>query len=351
MKFKFPLLYVALLLLPAFISLNAAAAETAGDKAGVHTVVKGDTLWDISEKYLGNPFLWPKLWQWNEYISNPHFIYPGDPVNLRPPSVMVRRPLKEEGLLELVEEEESVEAAAGEAATPEGSAEAKERAYSFPELRDSGFIDNDEMKMAGKIIDAEDEKIMLSVGDTLYLTLNDDGKVGDLYTIFKTGSEITHPVTRKSLGYKILVHGIAEITGVTEELATARVVKAFDAITRGDLIKPRDTLPEKITVRAAAAPLSGYIVAAREERTTFGERDIIYIDLGKKDGLERGNPLIVYKEGRTVTDRSAEKSYTLPSVTIGRLIVLAVKEGSSVAIITKSVEEMRVGEKIKSELN
>ena len=48
--------------------------------AEVHSVVKGDTLWDLSQRYLGSPWYWPKVWSYNPEIANPHWIYPGNRV-------------------------------------------------------------------------------------------------------------------------------------------------------------------------------------------------------------------------------------------------------------------------------
>ena len=47
-----------------------------------HRVERGDTLWDICEKYYGDPNLWPKLWQMNSFITNPHLLKPGDTIEL-----------------------------------------------------------------------------------------------------------------------------------------------------------------------------------------------------------------------------------------------------------------------------
>ena len=339
--------------------LNIRHAIASNETGKVHTVVKGDTLWDISEKYLGNPFLWPKLWQWNDYISNPHYIYPGDPVKLYPPKVMVRRPVKEvveEEPVEMVEEEEVVEEVVEEAeeevVEEEPVLEEKEE-YNYAELRSSGFINNEELKSAGKILDSEDKKVMLSTGDIIYVTSSEsDGyEEGDLYTIFKVDKEIIHPVTKRSRGRKIIALGYAEISSTGKDLATARITKSFDAINRGDLIKPKEDIAENISITPSSVELNGYLISAKEDRSTFGERDIVYIDLGKKDGLEAGNTFIAYKEGRSVKDKASKRRYTLPSTTIGRLLVLHVKEDTSVAIILKSVEELRIGEKIKSELD
>ena len=340
--------------------LNVRNAIASNETGKVHTVVKGDTLWDISETYLENPFLWPKLWQWNDYISNPHYIYPGDPIKLYPPKVMVRRPVKEvveEEPLEMVEEEvteEVVEETEEELAEEEAIVEEEEEEqYNFAELRSSGFVNNEELKVAGKILDSEDKKVMLSTGDIIYVTLSesDGAQEGDLYTVFKVDKEIIHPVTKRSRGRKIIALGYAEISSTGKDLATARITKSFDAINRGDLIKPKEDIAENISITPSSVELNGYLISAKEDRSTFGERDIVYIDLGKKDGLEAGNTFIAYKEGRSVKDKASKRRYTLPSTTIGRLLVLHVKEDTSVAIILKSVEELRIGEKIKSELD
>ncbi|MBE9502863.1 MAG: LysM peptidoglycan-binding domain-containing protein [Proteobacteria bacterium] len=355
MKCKMTFFLVFALLSFMMSDLNVRDAIASNETGKVHTVVKGDTLWDISETYLENPFLWPKLWQWNDYISNPHYIYPGDPIKLYPPKVMVRRPVKEVVEDEPVEvvEEEVVEETEEEVVEEEPVVEKKEERYNFAELRSSGFINNEELKNAGKILESEDKKVMLSTGDIIYVTLSesDGAQEGDLYTVFKVGKEIIHPVTKRSRGRKIIALGYAQITSTNEDLATARITKSFDAIHRGDLIKPKEDITENVSIIPTSVELNGYIISSREDRSTFGERDIVYIDLGKKDGLEAGNTFIAYKEGKSVKDKASKRRYTLPSTTIGRLLVLHVKEDTSVAIILKSVEELRIGENIKSELD
>ena len=46
-----------------------------------HTVVKGDTLWLIAERYIHNPFRYPELARLSD-IENPDLIYPGDEVRI-----------------------------------------------------------------------------------------------------------------------------------------------------------------------------------------------------------------------------------------------------------------------------
>src|SRR5512139_2648878 len=74
---KFMLIFVFLFFLPMFLM---AQEKQEGDE--LYTIKRGDTLWDISSRFLKDPFLWPKLWQRNPYITNPHWIFPGQPIRL-----------------------------------------------------------------------------------------------------------------------------------------------------------------------------------------------------------------------------------------------------------------------------
>lgn len=323
--------------------LNAADEDIVSED--VHIVVKGDTLWDISEQHLENPFLWPRLWQWNDYISNPHFIYPGDNIRLYPPKVTVKRPKK------VIIKKEPEAAPAKEVEEVEEAPPVEEEVYIYSPIQSSGLVSPEEMEAAGQILEAKDENVMLSTGDFVYVTLKDDGKEGDIYTVFKKKKKVIHPETKESLGYRVTTLGFIEITGLSGKLATARIIKAFDVINRGNLLTPKEDIPEKVTIRESGAEMEGFIVASKEDGEILGEGDIVYIDQGKNKGVETGNSFVIYKEGETVKDKKTKKKYLLPATTIGKLLVLYTKDKTSVAIITDSAEEMRVGERIKSEIS
>lgn len=313
----------------------------------IHKVVKKDTLWDISEKYLGNPFLWPKLWQWNDYITNPHFIYPGNKIRLYPPEVIVKRPHGEpEEMKEVTVEIQEVEM---EQEKIEIETTEELPRYSFPELKSTGLISLNEMEKAGKILNAEDEKVMLTTGDIVYVTLNESPSSGDIYTIFDVQEKVIHPVTEEYLGYKVTILGTMEIMSFDAGLAIAKIIKAYNAIFRENAVMKQPAIPESISLIYSESSLDGYIIGTKEDQKSFGENDIVYLDLGKEDGVVAGNSFIIYKKGDVVTDKTTDIEYTLPSITIGRLLIIDVKENSSAAIIIYSIEEMHVGERIKAE--
>ena len=64
------------------VAAYAAVSELRPDHPDTYTVRKGDTLWDISARFLRKPWLWPEIWQANPQVRNPHLIYPGDVLNL-----------------------------------------------------------------------------------------------------------------------------------------------------------------------------------------------------------------------------------------------------------------------------
>jgi len=231
----------------------------------VYTIQRGDTLWDISSRFLKDPFLWPKLWERNPYITNPHWIYPGNQVRLtgvepgkteEPQAMKKEEPPKpvEEKLQEAVKEpevkEREVEKVESPAPPPvekkkEEVAEVKpapaeERPLYFREIRDAGFMSNIEYRGIGIVLESRDGKNLMAEGDILYITLKtgDPITIGNKYTIFRAAREILHPVTDKRVGRKYVIVGVLQLIDQHGDFFTARVLEAFDAIWIGDYIQP-----------------------------------------------------------------------------------------------------------------
>ncbi len=229
---------------------------------GVYTIQKGDTLWDISAKFLKDPFLWPKLWEKNPYITNPHWIYPGNSIRLtggepmkteEPPKVAEEKPkeeAKELGVSEPGVKEPGVEKAETPAPPPvekkqEEVAEVKpapvgEKPPYFSEIRSAGFMSNLEYRGIGIVLESKEGKNMMSAGDILYVTVRsaDSIAIGNKYTVFRPGDEVRHPVTEKRIGRKYNIIGNVQLIDKQGNFFTARVIESFDAIMRGDYIQP-----------------------------------------------------------------------------------------------------------------
>lgn len=229
-------------------------AQEKKEAEGIYTIKKGDTLWDISAKFLKDPFLWPKLWQRNPYITNPHWIYPGNPVRLsdfeeakkvEPPQVVEEKPkevkeVKPEAAE--VKEVKKVEPPPVVEKKPEVIAEKKpvEEKRIYPEIRSAGFIAGFNYQGIGVILDNKEGKNMMAEGDVLYLAFKTAEKVsiGNKYTIFRASDFIKDPVTDKKIARKYSISGNIEIIDQYGNYFTARVLEAFDAIYKGDMIQP-----------------------------------------------------------------------------------------------------------------
>ena len=245
--------FTTILMLSFCIVLPGLTQETK-ETEGVYTIKKGDTLWDISSKFLKDPFLWPKLWQRNPYITNPHWIFPGNPIRL---SAM--EPVKKEEPKKVVEEKpkdavkepvlkepevKKVEPPPVEK-KPEVVAEVKpvkveEKPGTFQEIRSSGYLSDIENRGIGIVLEGKEGKNIMSAGDIIYLAFKTSESilVGNKYTVFRVSEEIKHPITEKKIGRKYNIIGNIQIVDQSGNFYTSRVIESFDAIMKGDLIQP-----------------------------------------------------------------------------------------------------------------
>jgi len=246
---------ITTMLVLSFFFVLSGLAQEKKEAEGVYTIKKGDTLWDISSQFLKDPFLWPKLWQRNPYITNPHWIYPGNPIRLstvepikkeEPQKVAEEKP--QEVVKEAVEEPEveevKKEEPLPEEKKPEVVAEVKpipeeEKPLYFPEIRSAGYLSDIDYRGIGIILENREGKNLMSAGDIVYLAFNtsESISIGNKYTVFRI-SEIRHPVTGKKGLRKYNITGNIQIIDQHGTFFTAKVIESFDALVKGDLIQP-----------------------------------------------------------------------------------------------------------------
>jgi len=334
-------------------SRRARRTESVNDGNAVsYVIIKHDTLWDISERFLRDPFKWPSIWKVNPYIRNPDLIYPGDVVKIIP----IEEEEKEEGFdvgsLPVV----TVEPGEGKVVvlTPEVKKEEEPApkprpSHSSSQMKRKGFISKNGLKASGEIIKAKENAILLGNGDRVFISLKDKTglSTGERFTIFRKSSLVKHPVTGKRMGYIIDILGTLVVTdnsGVVE----ARIDRSFKEIEVGAKLMPLKEVVSEVALTPAQAGLGGYIIATGEERQDLSKGDIVYIDKGKKDGVQGGNTLDIYRSRKKVKDPVTGKKVQLPADKIGSLVVIKPGKRTSSCIITRSVTAIRTGDFVKT---
>jgi hypothetical protein len=362
----------------------APAAAPAGAAPDTYTIKPGDTLWDLSGRFLNNPWYWPKIWSYNPEITNPHWIYPGNilkfypaaeegPTRVEPigPGTPVASTVGDEAAAPA--EEETVEAPVAEledfskadmkspASTDVTDAVAVAGPYKIgfvPQrarlARHDTFVTPKELAESGTIRAAAEEKLMLANLDRAYANFErpTDVKVGETYVVYKTDRAISHPAKRgEVIGYQSVVLGAAKVVAVEEKAATLQIVQSFEPIERGALLGPwTQKFLRPVERRSNKQALVGQIVGAQVEVVSqIGEHHVVFVDRGEKDGVEEGNSFVVLRSGDPYGTNPHKGHWddSLPIEAVGELLVVDVKEHASTALVTKSLKELMIGDRVE----
>jgi LysM domain len=361
--------------------LDGAATAPGGGGAAApdtYTVKPGDTLWDLSGRFLNNPWYWPKIWSFNPEIANPHWIYPGnllrfypsaeeaptrvEPVPASPDLPMAEAAGADEEEPEAVQELEDLSRADMKAPAPVEEAEAV--AVAGPHkigyvpsrarfARRDTFVTPRELAESGSIRAAFEEKLMLSSLDRAYATFQNqaDVKVGETYVVYKTERPIYHPTTKELFGYQSVVLGSAKVIAVEDRAATLVIAASLDPIERGAMLgpwtqkffRPIDRAPNRRAV-------DGRIIGSQVDVVTqVGEHHVVFLDKGASDGVEEGNVFTVVRSGDQYGHDPLAPTWDggLPVERVGDLLVVDVKEKASAALVTRSLKELMVGDRVE----
>ncbi len=324
-----------------------------------HLVETGDTLWDLSQKFLQNPWYWPRVWSYNPDIQNPHWIYPGQKIFFYPKGELPGEILASDSmeLPESVGEEAEQEtrpqkmvSMAANRSIIKGGSSAPGGVY----VQRDVFVSKDQIDKLGVIKGSKEEKIYLATLDTVYLEFKnpDVAQVGQQFAIVRQTREIKHPKTGASLGTLTQVLGTAQVLARQEKLVLAEIQGSIDAIHRGDLVMAYEQpIAKNINPQANDVELKGLIVDAREELTLLGEHLIVLMDQGSAQGVKEGNVFDVVRRGdgytplgEPVDGRDWDESY--PPEVYGRILVIDARPTVSVGIVMASLRDLHIGDRV-----
>jgi hypothetical protein len=218
-----------------------------------------------------------------------------------------------------------------------------------------GFVTTKEVEEAGKIDSSFAEREMMAFPDTVYLRFKRkiDAKVGDRYLIFRTNSEVKHPITGKKAGFLTDLVGTVRVLSVGDKFVTAQIAETWDGVERGDLVGPYgERLTDRVSIKPNTKALKGYILTAMQPYLTFtGEHSFLVVDHGSSEGVAVGNTFTVVRKGnpisRVLEEGKDEKIQSLPDEPIGTCLVTEVKERTSNCLVINSLREIIPGDRVE----
>lgn len=368
----------------AFIApLPADTVELKPDHPERYVVQKGDTLWDISKRFLKDPWRWASVWTVNEQIKNPHLIYPGDVIVLTwvdgKPQLAVQR---EEKLSPVPVPAPVPEAAPAPAPTPEAApttaveepagetpsgmkiVKLKPQIHSSaikdaiptispeviaPFLTQPLIVGRTELEKAGYVTIGLDNRLALGNGSLFYARGLDSKNPADVYQIFRKGDVLKNPDTGEVLAYQAMYLGDAKMLepGDPAKLVLTSVKQE---------VVPTDRLlvaPEKAGLpyyfpHAPDKSVRGRILAAVNSLREFGPNTIVAISLGKREGMEEGHVLRIMRHVGRSKDPVTGRNYKMPDEDSGLLMVFRVFDKVSYALIMEADRPIHIYDALRT---
>lgn len=331
-----------------------------------YVVVRGDTLWGISERFTDSPWRWPEIWNFNrEQIRNPHWIYPGDVIVLDRVSGTLSiagadgRP---SGPVGTAGSEAGDRGAAGQRGLDAGGvvgtvklspriraeSSARDAIPSIPPSAIEPFlsrplvIEPDGLDNAPTIIATEENRVIIEAGNRAYVRGMGDSKEENWF-VYRRGKALVDPDTNVTLGYEAIYLGTARVTR-SGDPSTVQLTTVTQEVGTGDKLLPVG-VPEvpKYAPHAPAVFMQGRVIGIYGGLGKVGEagpQSIITLNRGRADGVEVGHVFALYRPGPLIADASARTSgkpmtFKLPDERYGLAFVFRIYDRVSYALVMR----------------
>lgn len=326
------------------------------DAPDQHRVVRGDTLWGISGKFLDHPWCWPDVWGMNkEDIANPHWIYPGQIVYLDRANGRLRlgKPLdgsnNGSGPMQLSPQIRS-EGIGKDAVTSIPSSVIE------PFLSQPLIVEADELNNAARVVAAQEGRVFLGQGDRAYV--RGDLKDGTSFQVFRPGVPLKDPETKKIIGYEADYLGTMKLEQLAKpgsDVHTFSVASFKEEIGVGDRLLPAPPTPILNYVpHPPEKKVNALIVSIYGGVSYAGQHQIVAINRGKLDGLDLGTVLELSRYGAVVEDKTVSSKWyelklkkptiKLPSEAYGSLFIFRTFKHISYGLVMQVKDTVQVGD-------
>jgi hypothetical protein len=336
----FPLLvgFATLLGATAHAQSGVQLADNAPDS---YTVVRGDTLWDISGRFLRQPWRWPEVWRLNrDQIRNPHLIYPGQVILLDRSgpwlTIGQRVGAQDEGIRPRIYTE-ALDAAV--ASIPLQVIE--------PFLNRPLVVDQPRLEGSATIIATETSRVLTGSGDTVFAKNVDPDT--EVWHIYRPARPLEDPLTHETIAWEAAYLGTARVTERGNP-TTLEITSAVEEIGVGDLMMPSET--PSVFSYAPHAPeqdVEGRVIAIHRGVSETGRLHVVALNVGEQDGVERGHVLTLYRNRGVAeyTGENGKETYQLPEKRYGLVFVFRVFDRVSYALVMESDGQVTISDAVR----
>lgn len=330
-----------------------------------YTIVRGDTLWDISNRYLSDPWRWPEIWEINPQVQNPHLIYPGDVLLLCQIKGRAVVAVDMGGGCAEVEQRittgQSTQIISGSGRDQKLHPQARVQPLSLAipaiplqeiqrYLNGSRVVTKTELDKAPYVLSGKEGRIVGGAGDSIYVRNNNKLlESSGVYGIYRGGRAYIDPDTREVLGYEAEDIGAGKIVALEREVGTLEITRTTQEVRIEDKLLPNES--ERISsIFYPSNPDSvkpGRILRIFDSIGSGAQHSVIVINRGELDGVKSGHTFALYKRGEMVRDRVTNEYVKLPAERAGLAMVFRTFSRVSYALVLRSTTTVKVGDEIK----
>ncbi|UTW10764.1 LysM peptidoglycan-binding domain-containing protein [Marinobacterium rhizophilum] len=327
------------------LTVSVANAEVRKDRIQLrenypteYVVVKGDTLWDISGRFLQHPWQWPDVWDVNPQIYNPHLIYPGDIIYLSWVNGQPRLSLRS-GVGRL---------------TPKARVSPLDDAIPAIPLKDiiaflsDHLVANEDLvNTAPYVVGGRNDSIIAGAGDRVYARgeLKSDER---LQAVYRPATEYRDPLTGEFLGYEMLKIADTAIPAQENDIITLDLRKTREEVRLLDRVLPIEESRIQSLFHPSAVPegTEGLILSVLGGVAKIGQYNAVAVNVGARDSVEAGNVMSIYRTGENVRDPVTGERIALPDERAGLLMLFKVFDKVSYGLVLNASNVMSVGDKV-----
>jgi LysM repeat protein len=313
-----------------------------------YVVQKGDTLWDISTKFLRDPWYWPEIWYNNTQVANPHLIYPGDVLTIIYVDGRPRVQVSERG-------PEAPRYTAGGAGvvklTPQIRSEDLSKAIPTIPIEairqllvQTLVVDKETLEDAPYIISSVDDRLINATGDSVYVSGLDDPGVGR-YSVYRPQSPLRDTETGQILGYEAVYVGDGTLVQ-SGDPATMLLTKTVREALREDRVAPADVsgIDRDFFPRPPTTEIEGRVISLFDAISQIGTYQVAVINRGTQDGIEVGHLLALERAGEAIPDprKGGSATVQLPDVRSGLMMVIRSFDEVSYGLVMEATRAIHI---------